>query len=127
MCPIDNDRFQQIAGRYTELEAERGRLNTERLSLFYNTGGNSNHPQAFVTLEDAQTHESLTERLHNVQCCQTKLANEVVHESFPTDRRIKLEGPDMPNDEATGIILREHTDGSCELQVWDWSLVLAEG
>ena len=119
--------FEQIATRYRELDARRQRLSAQQGSLLYNTEGNSHHPRAFSRLEDALAHRQLEREISQIDSEKRNLAFDAQHEGFPEDRWIKVEGPNAPDDEATGIKLAEHDDGNCELMLEDWALVLAEG
>lgn len=124
---MDEPRFRQIAARYEELDKEQHTLSTEQSSLLYNTEGNSHHPLAFCHLQDALTHRRLQQRISKIHNDKRKLASEAQHEGFPESRWIKVQGPQVPDDDATGIMLNEYDDGHCELIMQDWTLVLAEG
>lgn len=124
---MDQQRFREIATRYEELNDEHLGLGARQNSLRYNTQGNSHHPLAFEHVDDALEHRRLEQRITGVQNGKRQLACESRHEGFPENRWVKVEGPQHPDDEATGILLREYDDGHCELMTEDWALVLAEG
>lgn len=124
---MDEHDFEQKATRYRELDTRRQRLSAQQGSLLYNTNGNSHHPRAFSRLEDALLHRQLEREISEIDCEKRNLAFDAGHRGFPEERWIKVEGPRVPDDEATGIKLAGHDDGHCELMIEDWALVLAEG
>lgn len=124
---MNQTRFRQVATRYEDLNTEQMRLSTQQGSLLYNTKGNTHHPLAFRHIDDALLHRQLERRITEIENDKRKLAFDSQHEGFPENRWIRVEDPEVSDDEATGIMLREHDDGHCELTSEDWSLVLAEG
>lgn len=124
---MSRERFEQIAARFAELDRKQTELRRERFGKLYNTPGNSHHPVAFASLEDALAHEDLTARMRELELSKQKLSNRAEEDGFPVERWIKLEGPDTPDDEATGIILGDRGSGTYELMIEAWSLVLADG
>lgn len=124
---MEQGRFKKITARYEELHAEQLRLGAEQDSLRYNTEGNSHHPLAFRHIDDALLHRQLERRITEIENDKRQLAFETQHEGFPENRWVKVEAPEVPDDAATGIMLRERGDEHCELITEDWSLVLAEG
>lgn len=124
---MDQERFEQIVSRFSELEHEHAELRRERFEKLYNTPGNSHHPVAFASLGDALAHENLTDRMREVELVKQTLSNQAEEDGFPVERWIKVEGPGEPDDYATGIILRDRGHGTYELMMDHWSLVLADG
>lgn len=124
---MNHEQFEQIVERFHGLERRERELGRHTQALLYNTEGNSHHPLAFASLEDALTHQDLSEQIDEVNVEQTTLAVEAQQAGFPPERWIKIEGAEASDDEATGIRLYETRNGGPRLISEDWSLVLADG
>lgn len=124
---MDREQFRTIVDKYRKLDRKQMKLRAEQSSKLYNTPGNSHHPLAFSNVDDALHHRQLERKITEIENDKRRLAFETQHEGFPEDRWIKIEGPEVCDNDATGIMLREYEDGHCELKTEDWTLVLAEG
>lgn len=124
---MNEQQFQDIVERFQSLEHRQDELRRKGQGLLYNTEGNSHHPLAFASFEAALAHQNLSVRIEEVKTERFRLASQAHSQGFPVERWIKVEGPEVSDDEATGLKLRDNHDRSYNFISDHWSLVLAEG
>lgn len=129
---MDTERFNEIVRQQKDLldeESELRERHSEKLGeptsgVHKSAHGNG---RAFDTLEGVKAHKRLCKDLDRVYQKKTRLAVDALTEGFPEGFFIRVEGPEVADEEASGVILTQYHDAPGKpyiLEFKGWSTVL---